>query len=508
MGRNRHKHKAKVKKSQAHQHKSGQGSHIRTLDANNRFHQGYLSALHQYWNGNAQSTIEEVSNLLMQEPEVEDSILLYRLWVEALAHLGDDAGLRLLKDHLSHLSSEADPFVPSLYALVGMIHFELDEIEAANLIYNTVRQIQDPYVLELRQYLTNRISLQPKSHKQLLSHREALVDYMHFQSLARILCLDGDLQNLNWVFKAVDQFYPGSPLPESFVMQMQIEEQDFTSAVDIANNLKTRFPVNYDFAFYAGYTALKAKKYDEAIAHLSQLNAIKSEKDPDVLCLLGVAHGQLALKNNEAESHNLANQFFNQAMRMFKENGLPITYAKQQKDRLNENFTGTVAVPSGKHKPRYWFVKVSSRIFNELRTSPETDISRITRAMGNQPAPGDVCFVFGDSFSSEKYSDDHSTWRLGAVYTVASEPIWHPYQNFQSDLILENRPKVSVPLLFQHLDRKKTFNKGKHDKGDPRNFGVLEVDGAAVDTILEELAYFSDVNGDLINTLTRLRPAI
>lgn len=507
MGRNRHKHRAKNKKNRTTNDVGSGAPHAVQLDSSNRFHEGYRQALRHYWDGHHQAAIDVISELLMDEPEVVDSQLLYRLWIEALAELEDTTGLRLLRDHLNHLSEAADPFVPALFAMIGLIHFELDEIEAANLVYGSLRQYQDMYVFELKQHLSNRVSLAEKSHKQLLSHREAVVDYLHFQSLARVLTVDGDLQNLNWVFKTIDQVYPGSPLPEYFVMQMRFEEKDYRGALEVAQHLVREFPENHDFLFYAGHTAFKTKQYELAADLLKQLSGKSKGSDPDVFCLLGMVYAQMALKHNDTDMRIHADQYFDRAIHGFKEQGFPITFAKQQKDRLRENFTGTVTTSIHSQKPRYWFIKVPSRTYNELRTAPESEISRISRAMGNQPKSGDICFVFGDGLTHERYSDDYSTWRLGAVYTVASEPVWHPYQLFQSDLILESRPKVSVPMLFQQLDRKKAFLKGKKDKGDPRNFGVLEVDGTAVDAILEELAFFSDVNGELINTLTRLRPA-
>ena len=89
----------------------------------------YLDALEDFWGGRSRTTLEHVSNFLADKPDHVDNLALYRLWIEVLADEGNFSGLRSLGQHLDSLVAGQTRQKSSFFALQGIVHFELDEID-------------------------------------------------------------------------------------------------------------------------------------------------------------------------------------------------------------------------------------------------------------------------------------------------------------------------------------------------------------------------------------------
>ena len=93
----------------------------------------YLSSVKAYWEGRPRTCIERLATTLSMDPSPDDVHRLYRLWIECLAHQNEILALRTLLNHFSFFI-EIGPDRVTNMALKGMVHFELDEINAAALM--------------------------------------------------------------------------------------------------------------------------------------------------------------------------------------------------------------------------------------------------------------------------------------------------------------------------------------------------------------------------------------
>ncbi len=61
----------------------------------------YQVSLANFWAGRQRTAIEHLSKVLADDPDREDQFLLYRLWIEILADLGEANTLHSLNEHLA-----------------------------------------------------------------------------------------------------------------------------------------------------------------------------------------------------------------------------------------------------------------------------------------------------------------------------------------------------------------------------------------------------------------------
>jgi len=128
---------------------------------NSRMHspdQEYLQALRLYWQNEKEGALSLLSERLA-EGKTQQPHPYYRLWTEALAEEQEKSSLRILQRHIQRNIDYQHPTWIGLYALTGLIHYELGELEAGRILQRKLqRHATDPYVRELSLVLGTDLS--------------------------------------------------------------------------------------------------------------------------------------------------------------------------------------------------------------------------------------------------------------------------------------------------------------------------------------------------------------
>ena len=324
-----------------------------------------------------------------------------------------------------------------------------------------------------------------------------VVDYFHFNRICTELGMQNDTEELQRVLSRQNVAYPKSPLSLVIDMQNSIASKDYVSAFDASAELSVRFPNNYDYAFNFAYCAFKAGYYPKAVEVLKDLNVETSQSDVDVLSLLGHAQLEEFFKNGKEELSFEAKSSLDKAIKLCNEQGYPATYPAGQLARLYEKSSFKPA-PSGK----CWLVELSAKQFYWFRTAAQAEITTLKKALGNKVKKGDMVLFVRKEKSS---SSDVSTVNIGGLLSVMSDPEWHPIENFESILRLENRPEIVIK--FEVTEDAEKIDINNLDLGDSRRYGALELTSEAQNYIDEVISEYSNELSQFTTTYQDLRAA-
>jgi tetratricopeptide (TPR) repeat protein len=405
----------------------------------------YLAALREFWEGRPMTSIERLSKLLVDDSVTRVTTLkLYRLWIEILAEQKSTSDLKSLAEHLAVRALNDAASSAEFYALRGMIHFELDEYDAANLILSSIKVYDNPYVAELQGVLATRTSTS-FAMEELWAKRDEIIDYFHMATLAHHFASLNEGLKLDWILERIKSCYQESPLPDFFKYHQLLSAGQAHKACGVIGKLVDRFPGNTEYRFHAGYAAAKSGDYVAAVENLSVAASLTENSDPDILNWLGFSLSELAFSENNRHNLEEARNVLQASIHLSMQLGIPTMFPSQQIVKIN-NALGDADQRSDKGS-RIWMVKLSNSKYLELKSSHEEKIRSINKAMGEDPRPGDLCLLVGEDYAE----DGVSRLRLGAIYNVASDPIWHPVYNYQSVMTLVCRPEVSVPFEVEAM---------------------------------------------------------
>ena len=407
----------------------------------------YIASLKEFWEGRLMTSLERLTKMLADDQLTKGlTFKLYRLWIEILAVQEEQGALRSLWAHLAHLAQEDHSTAFTYQALQGLIHYELDEFEAAHLLQKAIGQSSDPYAIELRHLTETRT--QPEAVLPLLwTIRDELQDFFHLQTLARGLFLLKDNLKLRWVIDHITQRFRGSPVQDLFDMHIAVDQKNYEKAGQAALALVERFPGNSDYRFHLGYIAVMVENYAMAIKQLSMANDLTDHSDPDILNWLGFALSETAIQ--EGSRHNLeeARRLLEHSINISIQRGIPATFPNQQLVKVKRALGEKGEEASAHH---IWMVKLGAHKFYELKTASIGKIQEIRKAMGEGPQQGDLCLLVGDDFAADDAAGQ--SFRLGAIYTVDADPVWHPLYQYQTVMSLLFRPEVSIPFAVDQID--------------------------------------------------------
>ena len=242
----------------------------------------YLAALKEFWEGRLMTSLERLTKTLADDQLTRGlTFKLYRLWIEILSHQEEESALKGLLAHLAQRGEREHGSNAVYLALQGMIHYELDEFEAAGLHLKAIGPTSEPYAMELTQLVQNRIvAAEPPA---LWGIRDDLQDFFHMQTLARGLLLSADSMKLQLVLERITQRFRGSPVRDLFEMHVAFDQKNYEQAGQAALSLVERFPGNSDYRFHLGYIAAAVENYPMAIRQLSMANELTDHNDPDIL---------------------------------------------------------------------------------------------------------------------------------------------------------------------------------------------------------------------------------
>ncbi len=444
----------------------------------------YETALAAFWRADFGTAADLASQLLADEPDSAARHQAYRLWIESLAEQGDKASLRCLKDHL-FTRGQAEPDEHTTYAaLRGVAHFELDEMQAARLLAKAMKdEVQDPYALELVQLVERRLSEAgaPETLPSLLRATSPIVDYFHWQSIARsFVGRQGGSEGrepLVETLLVIREHHRGAPLPLVAEYHAQMESGLYAGAAIYADRLCELYPENVDYQYYRAFAQFEDGNYPTARAILQTVVSRFGADDPEVVGLLGHCFAKLG-EPEQAKRHLM------RAASLLRSEGMPSSHVRLELANVEEELRGDAVDPAVEELPResrMWVVNLSARRYHELMTASESAVDRLLRPMGTSPRNGD--FVL---FTSPPEGDQSGTteWNIVAIYTVDSEPLWHPVYRHHTALKLVVRMNHAIPMEIQAAPEAEGTVTERPGADDPIRFGVYEIEqGHALDII-------------------------
>ncbi len=457
----------------------------------------YLAALESYWNGDSEYCKAILVNYLYEQQVTDTAICMYRLWIEVLASDQDESGLRLLQRHLSDFTESAPKLAAIFYAFIGLIHLELDELEAAQLFLRGLgAEAATVYGLELQLRLQARVATAlPKS--QLLSDQSLWFDYVQIEKIGSLFWQFNKKSKLNQLCSYVDSLFPASPLSTKIRIAQLLERKDWKSAFKAAQSLYQKFPNHrQSVIFYSSSLAL-AKQFDESIFSLERLH--HTHHDSEFLTLLSYSYCLKFKDSGEADDLDRAKRLIEKAAKVEQRQGAISSLCSTIKARIE-----AMTNQSRERQPLVWMVQINAKNFHQLRTEFHEG-KLVRKPLGAKLLKGDVCiFVYEDQHRSEY--EDAVTWRFGAIASVVDDPEWHPYHRFQSQLRIELIPSVAVPLDIKS-DQGRPVDPMSFDIEDPRRYRAFELDSQALSIVDESLRQFSDEYELYSDTMSNLRLA-
>jgi tetratricopeptide (TPR) repeat protein len=443
----------------------------------------YDRALHAYWAKDYDKSLDIITSLLVEEPDGEHLFAGYRLWIELLAATGDVASLGALKNHL-FIRGQAEPEHQEYFSsLRGITHFEMDEFGAAKLLSSAVeKHFHNPYAMELVQLVTDRLSADHTEVPAILHTSVRIDDYVTFQSLARALVARRSRRALEELTSWLRDTYRSSPLPAEVEFHSCIDSQTFAAASIIAQRLVELHPGNADYHYYLAYSLFEDGNYIAAKNVLEKYRPQVSDVDAEFFGLLGHCHAKVGEAKQAAE-------FLQRAIEILKQEGLPTSHMTLELNEVLEELSAAEGDPVVKmpQEPRSWLINLSTRRYLELATSSESTVERLLRPMGKEPRQGDICFF---ATTAPVDGEGKSTWKIGAVYEVVSDPIQHPVHNYHNALKLVRRlPDLPLDTI---IDDSEARTAPLVNKQDPIYWGVYQLDDKALDAIEETARMHKD----------------
>ena len=136
---------------------------------------------------------------------------LYRLWIEHLAEQKDLSALSALVPHLRFMS-ENSPNQHEWVGLRGLVHLELDEIQACNLIDRVFKdRVESNYAREFCYRFHLRRSGDEDLQYPYFESEITISDYFHFDLFAKEKLLSGDFDGLQMLLQKCETTYPRFP---------------------------------------------------------------------------------------------------------------------------------------------------------------------------------------------------------------------------------------------------------------------------------------------------------
>lgn len=405
----------------------------------------YSSILYDFWAGNFKKVLDVVTSKILNESTSKENnpSRWYRLWIETLASQGARLSLSELNSHLFIRSCD-DSANLSWLGLRGLIHLELDEYDACELIANTLSQANDIYSIEFKQRWSWRKT--ENANFTELSIIDTLpklkqFDYFYFQTLLRSLLLSGFVDEIDIVLTYLRNLIPNNPEYDLYFIYKNIDSFAYINAFPYCESLVKIFPQHSEYHFLTGYVYMQGNRIDQAIAHLEKAKKLSTYDDPDHFATLAYCYYKKSQNDPTNPNWNQAIEFYQKTKQVLQKLGLPITeicvslnYLISEQNRVKHGKTVT-------NTPNPWVIILSQRRYAEFNMYDERDIEYLYRAMGRSVENGDIVFICGEPVLHK------SELPLIAVYTVCDAKIPHPIEKDYASLQLTE--KLVNPI---HLD--------------------------------------------------------
>lgn len=483
-------------------------STIRALHSRQGF-KDYVACLAPLWNGQYSKAIDEASAIISANPDHPMRFEVYRLWIESLACAGEKLSLHALQEHLL-MRGEAAPEDRATYmALRGLIHLELDRTHAARLMLRAIAgETENPWAMELNEGVLNR-DINPVELPALIQMTKPFADFVVWQSLVRTFAGMNQRHRAEPCLDIVDRIFTGNPMRDVCYFHWTSELADWASALEHATHLASTFQEHPDYGFYAAHAAFKLNRFNQTVVTIEASKGLNLETDADASLLHGQALKQVGMQKHDHAILDRAKNSLTRASRLLSREGVSPMIPEMLIQEINEfigDATGGVNNDANESANLFrptsaWLVKLSARRYQELRTSRESSVERLVRPLGADARPGDLCFFAIDE--ATKRNDGNHTWKIAAIYTVDSNPVWHPYWRHQSALQLISMPKKLISVDVKMIDAPADAKGKKSAKASPRSqrlpkdhpfrYGVYQLEEGALDLIQEAIKQHQQV---------------
>ncbi|NRA46386.1 MAG: hypothetical protein HRU09_15650 [Oligoflexales bacterium] len=438
----------------------------------------YQEGLQLLWNREYEKCLDYVTAFIVEDWDNANVFLWYRLWIEVLSEQKDFDSLKLLKTHILNRGVESEEQI-SWQALRGLIHLELDEWEACELLALCLDKNFDcAYCLEFIQRYHLRVTSEDEGYYLNLEHSEEdLNDYFHWLNLARAYLLCGGEDELVSILKYSKKLFPDSPLHDEFLAYLYLDDYRVAEAKTYTSQLKTQFPNNSDYSYLHGYVLRNLNDFKGAIKSFQHVNTL-DPNDPDALSELAYCHFIKSEDDVFSFHWEKASSYYKMAIEAYQLLGLPISdvlYKKLQQEKTSKVESRQESIESSTVPHKFWLVNQSQRRTFEMTSGTEDDIQVLFRPMSSKLKHFDLVFFVADD---PIHAD---TWRLKSIYQVVMDPAWHPYDGSQVALNLIKR--FDFPILLGQMSLQGKDRRSKKRTDDPTNFWVFELDELGFDTI-------------------------
>jgi hypothetical protein len=403
---------------------------------NSSFYKKYLTTLELYWHQRRKNALQYIAKTIEEDIDHQDIHLFYRLWIEILSDDRDFSSLQKLKDHLIHMAPYFKDY-DQWAALRGLVHLELEELDACVLILRAVRDnTYSPYAMELRQRYSLRVADDMHTDLAILNCQAPINDFFVLQALARGLLVNGESEHLSSLLSKLSGIFSHSPLQDQFLFWQKFEENQLSEAIQVGERLCHRFPNNEIFRFNLAYTHFCNGNLDGAVNGLEEFDIRIRKNDPDTLALLG--YGYLLKSRDKKDSKNWekARHYFTLAQTQATKLGIP-----NSESLINLHF---MKGASKKNSSRisFWTLPITPRRESEFMESAEKSVDFLFHELQNDIREDDIVLLTGTSS------------RVLGVYKVNQTHVWHPYVKNQGFLELIHRFSRSVEIPeFRSFDR-------------------------------------------------------
>ncbi|NRA65566.1 MAG: hypothetical protein HRU19_13845 [Pseudobacteriovorax sp.] len=455
----------------------------------------YLTCLTHHWNEDLPKLKRQLYSALRTGEQASTDIYLYRLWIDIASHDDTFTDLRALKDHLNTLASDSGGDASLYYSLIAMIHYELGEVEAAELMLSSISRSQrDLYSEELRYYL--RLHEEDSPEWDWI-YDFASCDYIVVEKLVDSLVVRGRFAEACELSQYAAKYYPQSYIYEKVKLEVVRAVGPFSDVIEIVSSLAEKFPMRHQYQYLKGLSLFRTKRYEEAANCFESAIETAHEPHPEYLTRLGHCQSELYRIGRTEQLYSGALSTLEKAVETAIEQGVSIHEASNQKKRL-EKMREDVDVELSE---RFWLAMMLPQSFASLRTNDLDDIQYIRRPLGNKPQPGDLCFfVYLDKKSSKSDQD----WRLAALYKVVEKPEWDPIHRYHSLMSLQFRHEIALPLDMNLIDE---GSDRKYSAEDPRKYSVFSMDDSAFDIIVESIRESLGDEDEFAQAILSLRSA-
>jgi len=451
----------------------------------------YLQALRLYWQNEKEGALSLASEKLA-EGKSQQPQLYYRLWIEALADDNDESSLRILQRHIQRNINYQHPTWIGLYALTGLIHYELGELEAARILQRKlIRHTSDAYSRELSIVL----GLEMETEEELQIAKAMIKQSSDYFILRRaaLAAIRLDQQSLTKkILDTIQDRIGDSPFSSEVGFHQQFSSRQYRKAWQYARNLRDAYPLNSQYQFFYAYTSYMIDRNRTALEEFIKLNRRSHEEDPDVLSMIGATLLKGGRQPLSPKLKKRSEYYLEKARLRLKSQGLPTDYPQELLLRLHDE----EEIPaSGRH----WIVKLSSKQCYDLYDKPEHRIEYLHRAMGPYVKTGDTCMFISESRVAD--AESVGIWRLMAIYKAISDPEWHPTHRWQTILKLQMRMEVAIPLEIEGN------HKSHQPNGGPHRYGLYEIDDSALVWIEDSVRSFTLDDQSFVQVFAELKLA-